>query len=176
MPIFSLIIVDIHTQKIKMKNFSLKSFSFFTRGKVKETMTFISQELANNLETHEFEEYIHHFSDKKSYKFFSIVRDENAYIACTADDYPRAIAHRFLLDARRGDIARVMEEYQDPRSKSTLLRVQDEVEETKGALTKTLMAVLERRDSIESLAAKSEHLCWETKRLFKSARSKNRCC
>jgi synaptobrevin homolog YKT6 len=176
MAILSLVIIDIHTKATKVKNFDLKNFSFFSRGKVKETITFISHELVGKLETYEFQEYVHHFSDEKTYKFFSMVHNDSVYIACTTDDYPSIIAHKFLLEARRGNVAEVMKDYQDPRSKCTLLQVQEEVEKTKGALTKTLMAVLERNDKIENLAAKSEHLSYETKLLFKSARNKNRCC
>lgn len=176
MALISLVIMDVHTRKVRSKTFFLSQFSFFTKGKVKETILFISQELAERLDTYEFQEYIHEFNDEKTYKFFSLVHNDYAYIACANDDYPGIIALRFLQDARHGDVERLIEEYQDPASKHTLLQVQNEVEETKGALSRTLMAVLERNDKLEDLVAKSEHLCYETKLLFKSAKKKNRCC
>lgn len=176
MAIIALAIIDINTRKVKSKTFNLSQFSFFTKGKVKETVMFISQELTERLETYEFQEYTHEFNDEKVYKFFSLVHNDYAYIACANDDYPGIIALRFLQDVRHGNIEKLMEEYQDPSSKHTLLQIQNEVEETKGALSKTLMAVLERNDKLEDLVAKSEHLCYETKLLFKSAKKKNRCC
>lgn len=176
MAIISLVVINIHTKKIRSKAFNLSQFSFFTKGKVKETITFISQELAERLETYEFQEYIHEFNDDKTYKFFSLVHNEYTYIACANDDYPGIIALRFLQDARYGDVDKLLEEYRDPASKHTLLQVQNEVEETKEVLSKTLLAVLERNDKLEDLVARSEHLCYETKLLFKSAKKKNSCC
>ncbi|KMV66417.1 synaptobrevin/VAMP-like protein [Encephalitozoon cuniculi EcunIII-L] len=176
MAIISLVVINVHTRKVKAKAFSLGQFSFFTRGKVRETLMFISQELAEKLETYEFQEYTHEFNDKKTYRLFSLVHNDLAYIACADDDYPGIVALKLLQEARHGDIEKLIEEYKDPASKHTLLQIQNEVEETKGALSKTLMAVLERNDKLEDLVAKSEHLCYETKLLFKSAKKKNRCC
>lgn len=176
MAIISLVVINVHTRKVKAKAFELGQFSFFTRGKVKETLLFISQELAERLETYEFQEYTHELNDEKTYRLFSLVHNDNAYIACADDEYPGIVALKLLQEARHGGLERLLEEYRDPASKHTLLQIQNEVEETKGALSKTLMAVLERNDKLEDLVTKSEHLCYETKLLFKSAKKKNRCC
>lgn len=174
--IISLAIIDVNTKKIKSRTFSLGGFSFFTRNKVKEAITFISHELAERLETCDFQEYTHELNGEKTYKFFSIVHSDNAYIACADDNYPGAVALKFLQEARRGNVEQLIEEYRDPSSKHILLQVQNEVEETKDVLSKALLSVLERNGKLDDLAARSEHLCYETKLLFKSARKKNRCC
>lgn len=176
MAILSLVVVDMSTKIIKMKTFNLKKFSFFTRGTVKDTITFVSQELANNLETYEFQEYVHKFNDDKTYKLFSLVYNNFAYIACTDDEYPASVAHKFLLEVRKGNVEQVMEDYQDPKSKDVMMQVQEEIDKTKEELSKSLMSVLERNNKLEDLAEKSQHLCYQTKLLFKEAKKKNRCC
>ncbi|KAM0672581.1 synaptobrevin/VAMP-like protein [Ordospora colligata] len=175
MGMISLIVFDVNSGEIQKKVFSLGQFSFFTRGKVKETVTFISHELVKRLETYKFQEYVHKFNEE-SYKLFTMVQGDLAYVACSNFEYPGAVALKFLEEAKDGNIEKLIEEYQDPTSKHILHQVQKEVEETRGALSKTLIAVLERDDKIEDLVAKSEHLRYETKMFFNSAKSKNRCC
>lgn len=64
----------------------------------------------------------------------------------------------------------MLREYQDPRRADPLTRVQDQLEETKGVVMKTLDQLLEREAKLESLIQKSQDLSSQTKNFYKTSK------
>ncbi|WFD48803.1 palmitoyltransferase [Malassezia furfur] len=66
--------------------------------------------------------------------------------------------------------------YQDPRQADTILRVQQELDDTKIVLHNTIDSVLQRGEDLDKLVEKSGSLSQQSKMFYKSARKQNSCC
>ena len=66
--------------------------------------------------------------------------------------------------------------YQDPRQADTILRVQQELDDTKIVLHNTIDSVLQRGEDLDKLVEKSGSLSQQSKMFYKSAKKQNSCC
>ncbi|KAI7941155.1 hypothetical protein MJO28_013440 [Puccinia striiformis f. sp. tritici] len=66
--------------------------------------------------------------------------------------------------------------YQDPKQADTILKVQQELDETKIVLHKTIESVLERGEKLDSLVERSNALSSQSKMFYKTAKKQNSCC
>lgn len=172
-----MVVVNIHSKEILEKYFYLKEFSFFTRGSVKEAILMISQEVSSRITTYDFQSLIHTFNDKRTYLVFTIVYGEHIFVACADGEYIPSVAHSFL-DKSRGclDKDKLLEEYQDSKSKDTLGKIKTEITETKEVCIKTLNSLFERGEKLDDLIDKSEQLSKSSKLFYKAAHKRNKCC
>ena len=74
------------------------------------------------------------------------------------------------------ELKAMLEKYQDPSKADGLCRVQNELDETKIVLHKTIEGVLDRGEKIENLVDKSEDLSRQSKMFYKQAKKTNSCC
>lgn len=63
-----------------------------------------------------------------------------------------------------------LKKYQDPRQADTIMRVQQELDETKIVLHKTIESVLERGEKLDSLVDRSNALSAQSKMFYKTAK------
>ncbi|KAJ9478275.1 Synaptobrevin-like protein [Pseudozyma hubeiensis] len=66
--------------------------------------------------------------------------------------------------------------YQDPRQADTIMKVQQELDETKIVLHKTIDSVLQRGEDLDKLVEKSGTLSEQSKQFYKVAKKQNSCC
>ncbi|PWN38942.1 putative YKT6-snare protein for endoplasmic reticulum-golgi transport [Ceraceosorus guamensis] len=66
--------------------------------------------------------------------------------------------------------------YQDPRQADQIMKVQQELDETKIVLHKTIDSVLQRGEDLDKLVEKSGSLSAQSKMFYKSAKKQNSCC
>ncbi len=66
--------------------------------------------------------------------------------------------------------------YQDPRQADTIMKVQQELDETKIVLHKTIDSVLQRGEDLDKLVEKSGTLSEQSKMFYKTAKKQNSCC
>lgn len=66
--------------------------------------------------------------------------------------------------------------YQDPRQADSILKIQQELDETKIVLHKTIESVLERGEKLDNLVARSEGLSAQSKMFYSTAKKQNSCC
>ncbi|KAK0539179.1 palmitoyltransferase, partial [Tilletia horrida] len=66
--------------------------------------------------------------------------------------------------------------YQDPRQADTIMKVQQELDETKIVLHKTIDSVLQRGEDLDKLVEKSNSLSSSSKQFYKTAKKQNSCC
>ncbi|KAH9824401.1 Longin-like domain-containing protein [Melampsora americana] len=66
--------------------------------------------------------------------------------------------------------------YQDPKQADTIMKVQQELDETKIILHKTIESVLERGESLDRLVDRSNALSSQSKMFYKTAKKQNSCC
>ncbi|KAG8936662.1 palmitoyltransferase [Tulasnella sp. 418] len=66
--------------------------------------------------------------------------------------------------------------YQDPRQADSIMKVQQELDETKIILHKTIESVLERGEKLDNLVDRSNALSAQSKMFYKTAKKQNSCC
>ena len=69
-----------------------------------------------------------------------------------------------------------MKKYQDPSQADSIMKVQQELDETKIVLHKTIESVLQRGEKLDSLVDKSEALSSSSRMFYKQAKKTNSCC
>ncbi|KAF2654473.1 snare protein-like protein ykt6 [Lophiostoma macrostomum CBS 122681] len=67
-------------------------------------------------------------------------------------------------------------QYQDPASADTITKIQNELEETKAVLYKSIDAALERGEKMDNLVNKSEQVSATSKLFYTQAKKQNSCC
>lgn len=116
-------------------------------------------------------------------------------IIITDEEYPHIVAHQllskicdeFLNKYPRSAIAEAntlpypelddyVVKYQDPKQADSIMKIQQELDETKIVLHKTIESVLERGEKIDTLVAKSDGLSAQSKMFYTSAKKQNSCC
>lgn len=66
--------------------------------------------------------------------------------------------------------------YQDPQQADSIMKIQQQLDETKIVLHKTIESVLQRGEKIDDLVAKSDGLSAQSKMFYTQAKKQNSCC
>src|SRR4051812_12250419 len=66
--------------------------------------------------------------------------------------------------------------YQQPAEVDAVLRIQKDVDETKGILMKSIDQLLARGEKLEDLMQRSQDLSYQSKQFAKHSKDLNRCC
>ncbi|MCJ1236307.1 palmitoyltransferase [Varicellaria rhodocarpa] len=91
--------------------------------------------------------------------------------------FPKLKWGQLHLDQKRFPILReYISKYQDPQQADSIMKVQKELDETKIILSKTIEAILERGEKLDTLVAKSDALSSSSKLFYKQAKNQNSCC
>lgn len=69
-----------------------------------------------------------------------------------------------------------LQKYQDPTQADSIMKVQQELDDTKIVLHKTIENVLQRGEKLDSLVDKSEALSSSSRMFYKQAKKTNSCC
>uniref|UniRef100_A0A093UXH3 Synaptobrevin homolog YKT6 n=1 Tax=Talaromyces marneffei PM1 TaxID=1077442 RepID=A0A093UXH3_TALMA len=156
----------------------LSSFSRFTRENYNEFMMLFTKTVA---------------------AFHSMSRDGIAGVIVSDSEYPPLVAQQLLskitdefiskhphseyantnLPERSlsfPQLADYIKKYQDPSQADSIMKIQQELDQTKIVLHKTIESVLERGEKIDSLVAKSDGLSAQSKMFYTQAKKQNSCC
>ncbi|BGP53590.1 hypothetical protein JCM8202_001443 [Rhodotorula sphaerocarpa] len=180
----------------------LSSFSFYQRGTVGEFLSFLSRTVAERTQPGQRQSVQENNYTAHAYHRST---DALAGIIITDQEYPVRVAFSLLnklLDefttkvrreewedkARQGrqlgkqvlvdypDLGTYLQKYQDPKQADAIMRVQQELDETKIILHKTIESVLQRGEQLDSLVDKSAALSASSKSFYKTAKKQNSCC
>ncbi|KAK1020141.1 palmitoyltransferase, partial [Friedmanniomyces endolithicus] len=136
--------------------------------------------------------------EEQSYTFHAYARTEGvAGIIISDQEYPALVAHQLLSKVLDEFLARYprsawsgskvgegcpfpqlkeyIVKYQDPHAADSIMKIQEELDETKIVLHKTIESVLERGEKIDSLVAKSDGLSAQSKMFYTQAKKQNSC-
>lgn len=173
----------------------LSDFSFFERNGVAQFMTFFSETIAGRTTPGQRQSV-----EENKYVGHAYARSEGvAGIIITDKDYPVRPAYTLLnkvLDEYISahppsewknvtetnpslefpELQTYIKKYQDPSQADAIMKVQQELDETKVVLHKTIEGVLERGEKLDSLVDKSEALSSSSKMFYKQAKKTNSCC
>ncbi|XP_064630560.1 synaptobrevin homolog YKT6-like isoform X2 [Lineus longissimus] len=171
----------------------LASFGYFQRNSVQEFMDFTSKIIAERTQTCSRETV-----KEQEYLCHVYVRSDNLCGVLISDhDYPTRVgftlinkaldefANKFPSETWTSLTDRssqfpycleVLQKYQDPKKADPMMRLQEDLDETKIILHNTIEAVLERGEKLDDLVEKSEGLSLQSKTFYKTAKKTNSCC
>ena len=69
-----------------------------------------------------------------------------------------------------------IEKYQNPQQADNISKIQQELDDTKIVLHKTIENVLQRGEKLDSLVARSDNLSAQSKMFYTQAKKQNSCC
>jgi len=171
----------------------LASFSFYQRGSVGEFMTFLTKTVVERTsqgqrQSVQENNYVAHVYNRGG-------AEQLAGVIITDQEYPVRPAFSLLTKLLDEFIAKIpqssfqnpttisfpeisiyIQKYQDPRQADTIMKVQQELDETKIVLHKTIESVLQRGEKLDNLVERSNALSTQTKMFYKTAKKQNSCC
>lgn len=173
----------------------LSQFSFFERSSVSQFMTFFSETVSQRTpsgQRQSIEEgnYIGHtytrseglscviISDKEypvrpAYTLINKILEEYLSLHPSEQwDNISATSPSLTFDK----LETYLKKYQDPSQADSIMKVQQELDETKIVLHKTIESVLQRGEKLDSLVDKSEALSSSSRMFYKQAKKTNSCC
>lgn len=173
----------------------LSSFSFFQRSSIGQFMTFFAQTIsertaADQRQSVEEGEYVGHvftrsegisgvlITDKSypirpAYTLLNKVLDE--YLSTHPADQWKDVEESNEQTSME-ELAGYLAKYQNPTQADALMKVQQELDETKIVLQNSIENVLQRGEQLDSLVDKSEALTSSSKTFYKQAKKTNSCC
>ena len=175
-------------------SYALDDISFWYRSSVKEVANFVSREVvsrskAGSMLSVEHKEYMCHVR----------VCTNNLSVAVLADqEYPGRVAFaliqevldlfnksfnenqwtKFTADTTLNvqGLDELVAKYQKPEEADKIMKIQKQLDDTKDILRKNIDQLLERGEKIETLAARSEDLSFQSKAFMTQSEKLNSCC
>ncbi|GAA5879411.1 hypothetical protein JCM16303_003193 [Sporobolomyces ruberrimus] len=182
----------------------LSSFSFYQRGAIGEFMNFFSRTVSERTppgqrQSIQENSYTAHVYSRQSDNLSGVIITDQEYPVRVAFSLLNKILDEFTTKVSRStweekaqqgrsqggkvgvfvDYPQLQEyvtKYQDPRQADSIMKVQQELDETKIILHKTIESVLERGEKLDSLVDKSAALSASSKSFYKTAKKQNSCC
>lgn len=179
----------------------LSSFSFFQRSSVGQFMTFFAQTIAERTQPDQRQsieegEYVGHVYVRPEGVAGVLITDK-AYPIRPAFTLLNKLCEDYLAQHSLAEIARaaaavqanpgapppgdaelagLLSRYQNPHEADALMKVQQELDETKIVLQQSIENVLQRGEKLDALVDKSEALTSSSKTFYKQAKKTNSCC
>ncbi|KAI8138726.1 Longin-like domain-containing protein [Fennellomyces sp. T-0311] len=175
--------------EILASQFDLSSFGYFQRSSVQEFMNFSAATIAERTpagqrQSVESENNVAHVYGHPQGVIGVIISDKE-YPSRVAFSLLNKILDEFLVRFPREkwnpplsypELNDYLSKYQDPKQADTIMRVQNELDETTAILHKTIESVLQRGEKLDSLVDRSETLSSQSKMFYKTAKKTNSCC
>ncbi len=173
----------------------LSQFSFFERNGVSQFMTFFAETVSQRTQPGQRQSV-----EEGNYIGHIYTRSEGiSGIIITDKDYPVRPAYTLInkileeylslhpksdwenIDKANetlqyGQLEAYLKKYQDPTQADSIMKVQQELDDTKVVLHKTIEGVLQRGEKLDSLVDKSEALSSSSRMFYKQAKKTNSCC
>ncbi|KAL6598699.1 snare-like protein [Neocallimastix californiae] len=172
----------------------LSSFGFFQRGSVQEFINFFSTTAAERTQVGERSKI-----EQQSYVGYVYSSTNGlAGVVVTDAEYPSRVAFSiinkvlddFTLKYKKSDwenldpksrlefpeLKTYLTDFQDPHKADPFMKVQQELDETKVILHKTMDSLLQRGEKLDDLVTKSDQLSSQSKMFYKTSKKTNSCC
>lgn len=173
----------------------LSQFSFFERSSVSQFMTFFSETVSQRTQAGQRQSI-----EEGNYVGHTYTRLEGlSCVVITDKEYPVRPAYTLInkileeylslhpakewstvtepnLAFAFDKLDTYIKKYQDPSQADSIMKVQQELDETKIVLHKTIESVLQRGEKLDTLVDKSEALSSSSRMFYKQAKKTNSCC
>lgn len=173
----------------------LSQFLFFEKSSVSQFMTFFAETVssrtnAGQRQSVEEGNYIGHTYARPEGLACVIISDKEYPVRPAYTLINKVLEEYLSLHPKQqwGDITETnaslnfdslsvyLNKYQDPSQADSIMKVQQELDETKIVLHKTIENVLQRGEKLDSLVDKSEALSSSSRMFYKQAKKTNSCC
>ncbi|KAK0237550.1 snare protein YKT6 [Armillaria nabsnona] len=171
----------------------LSSYSFYQKGSVGEFMTFFSRTVAErtaqgqrqSIQENNYTAHVYNRGGAEQLAGVIItdqeypVRPAFSLLSKLLDDFIAKVPQSSFSDSSSisfPDINTYLQKYQDPRQADTIMRVQQELDETQIVLHKTIESVLQRGEKLDNLVDRSTALSAHSKMFYKTTKKQNNCC
>ncbi|CAG8525391.1 7224_t:CDS:2 [Acaulospora morrowiae] len=170
--------------------YDLSNFGFFQRSSVQEFMTFFAKTVAERTKPGQRQ-----VIEENNYVFYSYVRAEGlAGIIIGDNEYPQRVAFsllnkildEFLIKFPKDtwkpqtivypELKTYLVKYQDPKQADQITKVQEQLDETKLVMNKTIETLLQRGEKLDDLIDRSQEISFQSKAFYKQAKKTNSCC
>jgi synaptobrevin family protein YKT6 len=158
------------------QSFNLESFGFFEKRLAKEMLSAISKTCIDRTIKGSC---VRVDKDDK----YCMTLSTNVMSVCVTCDqeYPQRVTYKMCSDIIHKndlniDLDDLITKSQDPKNIDKILFIQQNVDETKEVLHKTINQLLERGEKLDDLILKSDQLSAVSKQFYKEAQKHNRCC
>ncbi|PVU94955.1 hypothetical protein BB561_002138 [Smittium simulii] len=163
----------------------LSSFSFFQRSSIQDFLCFFATTIAERTQPGQrqgIEE-----NSKPDGLAGTVITDQE-YPSRVALSLANKIMDEFSLLYNQSQWAsmnslveipalqKLLVDYQKPQQADVIMNVQQELDETKVVLHKTIESLLERGERLDSLVERSNQLSDQSKMFYKTAKKANSCC
>jgi synaptobrevin homolog YKT6 len=172
---------------------SLDSFGYFERGTVKQFLTFFSKTVATRTPLGQRASVA-----QKEYMLHAHVRASGlAAVAVCDAEYPSRVAYTLLMKMQEDfckrysndrswmaadahlpfeELDAMIKKFQNPHEADAILRIQNDLDETKVVLHNTIESLLERGVKLDNLVERSTDLSANSKMFYTTAKKQNSCC
>eukprot|EP00472_Partenskyella_glossopodia_P000006 CAMPEP_0197541590 /NCGR_PEP_ID=MMETSP1318-20131121/67245_1 /TAXON_ID=552666 /ORGANISM="Partenskyella glossopodia, Strain RCC365" /LENGTH=194 /DNA_ID=CAMNT_0043100783 /DNA_START=551 /DNA_END=1135 /DNA_ORIENTATION=+ len=173
----------------------LSAFSYFTRGTIREHLTFALRTVAQRTNPGYRQtvglkdiEYVCHVHVRSNSICGMVVSDEEypvrvafSMITDLLNKYMKAVPtwNEFKTDNTAAPpqfMQEAIEKYQNPKEADKVLKIQQTVDEIKTIMHKNIDDILKRGETLDDLMEKSNDLSSTSVAFFKTAKKQNQCC
>ncbi|KAI0700670.1 snare protein YKT6 [Cerioporus squamosus] len=171
----------------------LSSFSFYQRGSVAEFMSFFTKTVSertpqgqrSSVQENSYTAHVYNRGGAEQLAAVMIadqeypVRPAFSLLTKLLDDFIAKVPQASFKTPQAISFPEVnmyLQKYQDPRQADAIMKVQQELDETKIILHKTIESVLQRGEKINDLVDRSNELSAQSKMFYKTAKKQNSCC
>ncbi|KAI1790153.1 snare protein YKT6 [Ganoderma leucocontextum] len=196
MKVYSLAVVLVPPNKsavVLSSASDLSSFSFYQRGSVGEFMSFFTKTVAERTpqgQRQSIQENVytaHIFNRGGAEQLAAVMIADHEYPVRPAFSLLTKLLDDFIVKVPQAsfstpaaisfhEVNTYLQKYQDPRQADAIMKVQQELDETKIILHKTIESVLQRGEKINDLVDRSNELSMQSKMFYKTAKKQNSCC
>ena len=178
MKLYALLIFG-EDHKLIHTNYNLDDFYFFYRKKIEEMIERVSIELIKYVKLnncYKIEEKI----ENNNFIIYGLISNK-IYIFITDEEYPQRIVLT-LLDKiqnpkiNKTEIDNLFSSYKNANEIDKILKLKNELDETKLILLDSIEKLIDRGESMDELVKKAEGLNESSFLLMKGARDMNSCC
>ncbi|KAL4864412.1 hypothetical protein BDV12DRAFT_176174 [Aspergillus spectabilis] len=170
----------------------LSSYSRFTKGSIQEFTTMFSKLLTGRTNPGQRQDInqedftFHVYASSQARGITGVIISDFEYPSMAAHQILSKLLDEFTTQNPSATTATgpvsfpaltdYIKQYQDPQNVGSILKIQQELDETKVVLHKTIESVLQRGEKLDDLVQKSEGLSTQSKMFYTSAKKQNSCC
>lgn len=175
----------------------LSQFGFFERSSVSQFMSFFANTVAYRTDKglrqsiEEGDNYVGHVYTRQDSELSGVIITDKEYPVRPVFTLLNKVLDEFLVQYpnyntesdvsafekfENSNLQDYIAKYQDPKNADSIMKVQNELDETKIVLHKTIESVLQRGEKLDSLVDKSHDLTNSSKMFYKQAKKTNSCC
>ncbi|CAI2170780.1 12783_t:CDS:2 [Funneliformis geosporum] len=184
---------DSYNEVIRLTaEYDLSSFGFFQRSTVQDIIMVISKAIAagtkpGQRQRVEEQPYVGYVYSRSDIPLTGVMITDEEYPQRVSFSVLNKILDEFLIKFPHNDFSKLgtisypelktyIVKYQDPKQADQIVKVQEQLDETKQVMNRTIESLLQRGEKLDDLIDRSQEISFQSKAFYKQARKTNSCC